>query len=225
LPDAALGPAMEIGSGPGFARSFIPNLELTDIVLAPWHDREVSAHQLPLPDESVGALVLFDVLHHLSAPAAFFDEASRVLVAGGRIVMCEPYLSPFSFPVYRWLHPEPLILGVDPLAAQVEAPGGKDPFDANQAIPTLIFGRKRGLAQFATRFPGLRVSSVDRFAGLAHPTSGGFSRAPVLPLMLWRLLNAVERRLPSWAYRLIGFRMLVVVEKRPPPFRPGPASA
>jgi len=34
----------------------------------------------------VGALVLFDVLHHLASPATFFEEASRVLAPGGRVV-------------------------------------------------------------------------------------------------------------------------------------------
>lgn len=222
LPDAALGPFIEIGSGPGLARSFIPGLQLTDIVRAPWHDREVSADRLPAADASVGALVLFDVLHHLSAPAAFFDEASRALVDGGRIVMCEPYLSPVSFPVYRWLHPEPVILGVDPLADQIEDPSGKDPFDANQAIPTLLFGRARGLAAFAARFPGLAVRSVERLAGLSHPASGGFGRRPFLPMALWRRLNRIEERLPAWAFRLIGFRMLVVIEKRRGPRGGGP---
>ena len=36
---AALGRRVELGSGPGFAREFIPDIELTDLVRAPWHDR------------------------------------------------------------------------------------------------------------------------------------------------------------------------------------------
>jgi hypothetical protein len=65
LPPPELGPRIEVGSGPGFARGFIPALELTDVVAAPWHDRELSADALESADSSVGALVLFDVLHHL----------------------------------------------------------------------------------------------------------------------------------------------------------------
>src|SRR5262245_49184721 len=65
LPPPSFGPRVEIGSGPGFARPFIPDLELTDLVKAPWHDREVSAEALPYADGSLGALVLFDVLHHV----------------------------------------------------------------------------------------------------------------------------------------------------------------
>jgi SAM-dependent methyltransferase len=240
LPDPGLGPFIEIGSGPGFARSFIPGLKLSDIVRAPWHDHEISADRLPFSDGSVGALVLCDVLHHLAEPARFFEEATRVLVGGGRIVLCEPYLSPLSFPVYRFLHEEQMVLGVDPLAASVENLSGqpqpreqgreqgqeqgqeqkqeqkqeKDPFDSNQAIPTLLFDRARGRAAFSKRFPALTMGAVERLAGLSYPASGGFGRAPLLPMRVWRTLFSIERRLPHWAYRLIAFRMLVVLEKR-----------
>ena len=214
LPPAAAGPHIEIGSGPGFSRSFIPGLQLSDVVQAPWHDHQISAERLPLADASVGALVLFDVLHHLSSPAAFFAEAARVLVDGGRVVMCEPYISPLSYLVYGLWHPEPANLRVDPLADQVVDPSGKDPFYGNQAIPTLIFARKAGLARFQAQFPTLVVQSVERLAGLSHPASGGFGRSPLLPLALWRILHGLERPLWSWVYRLIGFRLLVVLENR-----------
>lgn len=223
LPAAELGPFVELGSGPGFARGFIPELQLSDVVRAPWHDHEISAEALPFADGTVGALVLFDVLHHLAAPAAFFAEATRALAVGGRVILCEPYLSPLSYPVYRWLHEEPVVLGVDPLAPSAGdgaaggpnavGGGGKDPFDANQAIPTLLFARARGRAAFVRRFPRLAIRVVDRFAGLSYPSSGGFTHAPFLPAAPWRALRALEDVLPEWLFRLIGFRFLIVLEK------------
>ena len=54
--------------GAGVRARVHPRLELTDLVRAPWHDREASAEALPFDDGSVGALVLFDVLHHLPSP-------------------------------------------------------------------------------------------------------------------------------------------------------------
>jgi SAM-dependent methyltransferase len=120
-------------------------------VRAPWHDARSSAEALPFDDGSVGALVLFDVLHHLPSPRKFFDEAARVLAPGGRIVMCEPYVSPVSWPVYKFLHEEPLDLGAESAGGAGDGrDGARDPFDANQAIPTLMFGRNR--AAFERRF-------------------------------------------------------------------------
>lgn len=217
LPAAGLGPFVELGSGPGFAREFIPELQLSDLVRAPWHDHAIdAARTLPFADRSLGALVLFDVLHHLASPTTFFDEATRVLAPGGRVILCEPSVSPLSYPIYRWFHEEELDMGVDPFADASLAPSegpAKDPFDSNQAIPTLMFARARGRSTFAQRFPGLTFRSLERFAGPAYPASGGFGRGPLLPLALWKGLHALETALPAAAFRAIGFRMLVVLEK------------
>lgn len=216
LPSRTLGPIVELGSGPGFARGFIPEMLLTDVVRAPWHDRELGAEALPFADGTVGALVLFDVLHHLASPATFFHEASRVLAPGGRVVLCEPYVSPLSFPVYKLFHDEPVRMTVDPLA-DLAAPDplaiDKDPFDSNQAIPTLLFDRAAGAAELARRFPRLSLVNVERLAGLAYPSSGGFRSEPMMPLPLWRWLYRAEAALPAWAFRLIGFRILVALQK------------
>jgi SAM-dependent methyltransferase len=212
LPPASLGPRVELGSGPGLARAFIPDLELTDLVRAPWHDREVSAEALPYADASLGGIVLFDVLHHLPNPRLFFAEATRALRPGGRVVMCEPYVSPLSYPVYKFLHDEPLALRVDPLAPAATSDDGRDPFDSNQAVPTLLFGRGPGV--FEREVPALAVRSVERLAGPSYAASGGFSRPPLLPRALWTWLHDVEARLPEAAFRLLGFRMLVTLEKR-----------
>lgn len=217
LPSPALGPIVELGSGPGFARAFIPELLLTDVVRAAWHDQEMSAESLPFADGTAGAIVLFDVLHHLASPATFFEEASRALAPGGRIVLCEPYVSPLSFPVYKLFHEEPVWMAADPLAdlaaSAADQAGDKDPFDSNQAIPTLLFDRARGAAELAGRFPRLRLVTVERLAGLAYPSSGGFRSKPMLPLPLWRWLYRAEGALPAWAFRLIGFRILVALQK------------
>ena len=217
LPPATLGPRIELGSGPGFAREFIPELELTDVVRAPWHDRELTAEHLPVGDATVGALVLFDVLHHLPSPRRFFQEAVRVLRPGGRIVLCEPLISPLSYPVYKLLHEEPVDMAVDPLAMDGPAPAApdsdeRDPFDSNQAIPTVLFGRQR--AAFERAFPALAITAVDRLAGLSYPASGGFGRRSLLPAVLWNALHALEASLPAPIFRLIGFRLFVVVQRR-----------
>jgi SAM-dependent methyltransferase len=212
LPARDLGPCVEIGSGPGFAREFIPELILTDIVQAPWHDRQALAEALPFEPGTVGALVLFDVLHHVAAPPSFFAEADRVLRPGGRIVIVEPYISPISQIIYGHFHEEPSILSVDPLALTRPADESKDPFTSNQAIPTLLFCRDRG--RFAQAFPSLVVTKLRRMTGFNYPATGGFNRKPFLPFLLWRALYSVERRLPELAFRLFGFRMLVVIEKK-----------
>jgi len=215
LEHAPAGPRVELGSGPGFAREFIPDLVLTDLVAAPWHDRgvSVSADALPFADGSIGGLVMLDVLHHLAAPAAFFTEAARALAPGGLIVICDPYMTPLSYPAYKFFHEEPVDLSADTVNQDLDR--GKDPFDSNQAIATLMFGRQR--SAFEKRFPQFEIETVERMAGPSYPASGGFSRSPFLPIKLWRALAAIEGWLPQVAFRLIGFRLFVVLRKRSAP--------
>lgn len=216
LAEAPPGPRVELGSGAGFSAEFIPDLVLTDLVAAPWHHREIGADQLPFADGELGALVLFDVLHHLASPAAFFREAERTLVSGGLIVICDPYISPLSYPVYKFLHEEPVDLSAQVL--DLPAPdarqngASKDPFDSNQAIATLLLGRQR--PDFERRHPDLQIVRVEKMAGPCYVASGGFSRPPLLPLRIWQKLEALERRLPSAVLDRLAFRVLAVIRKR-----------
>jgi hypothetical protein len=88
----------------------------------------------------------------------------------------------------------------------------KDPFSSNQAIATLLC-RRAGLREMEQRFPMLKMVRFERMAGLSYPATGGYSRPPLLPVGLWRVLLTLEDRLPAVAYRLIGFRLLAVFER------------
>ena len=211
MPPPSLGRRIELGSGPGFAREFIPGIELTDLVRAPWHDGEASAEALPFEAGSIGALVLFDVLHHVPSPRKFFDEAVRVLAPGGRIVMCEPYISPVSYPVYKLFHEEPLDMGADPLALHV-ADGARDPFDSNQGIPTLLFGRKRqAFTRGVSGAVDSRASSTCR--GSACRRRADFRTGRFSPGGCGRCWHRIDARMPSALMRWMAFRMLVVLER------------
>ncbi|MDX2021294.1 MAG: class I SAM-dependent methyltransferase [Deltaproteobacteria bacterium] len=210
LPSHALGPVVELGSGPGLASGFLPQMLLTDVVRAPWHHLLVAAEDLPFASGTVGALVLFDVLHHLPSPERFFREAMRALAPGGRIVVCDPYISPVSYPVFGWLHEEGFDFSVDPFSPTW--PAGKDPFAGNQAVATQLFFRKWGA--FEEKFPALRLVTRERFAGLSYPLAGGFGRKPFVPTRAWNLLKRAESWLPSAAFAWTGFRTLVVLERR-----------
>ena len=165
LPPETLGERVELGSGPGFSRSFIPALVLTDLVKAPWHDREVSADTLPYGDGSLGALVLFDVLHHLPAPGRFFAEATRVLRIGGRAVMREPYVGPLSYPVYKFLHDEALDMGVDPFRRARGNRAGPLRFEPSHPDVAL----RPQPCRLSRAFPGLTLQCLEYLSGPATP--------------------------------------------------------
>ena len=109
------GLTVEVGGGTGNLKEFSPHVWCTDLVRMPWLDALVDAQHLPFRSTSLSNIVLFDVLHHLENVRYFFDEALRVLMPSGRIVIMDPYVSALSWPIYRFLHPEPVDFSHDPL--------------------------------------------------------------------------------------------------------------
>lgn len=206
------GRSLEIGGGPGNLKSHIPGLLSVDILPTSWLDARTDAECLPFASRSFDNLILVDVLHHLESPATFFSEAQRVLRNRGRIVMVEPGITPLSYPFWKLFHHEPVRMLVDPLApAPEKAP--RDPFsDSNQAIPTLLFGRYR--RAFEHRFPGLTVLRVEPMSLIAYPLSGGFQRWSLLPPRAVRPLLAAEDRLERLLGPMMGFRLVVVLERQ-----------
>ena len=202
------GRTIELGGGSGNLKEFLPHAITSDIVFAPWLDAVVDAQALPFKEESLDNIVLFDVLHHLAAPVLFFRELERVLRPGGRAVMMEPYVSWLSFPVYRFLHAEGMTWDTNPFRG--EQGGGKEPFQGNQAVPTLIFERYR--EKYEQSFPGLRIALMEKTDILVYPLSGGFHQPSLCPAFLWETLTRVETVLKPFMSKL-AFRLLVVLEK------------
>lgn len=203
------GRTLELGGGSGNLSDFLPEAITSDIVYEPWLDAVMDAHAIPFKEESLDNVVLFDVLHHLSAPAVFFHEVERVLRAKGRAVMMEPYVSWLSFPVYRFLHAEGMKGGTDPFLDQ--SLERKEPFEGNQAIPTLIFRKQK--EKFLEAFPRLRIIRQETMDIFLYPLSGGFHNRNLCPLFLWRPLEILERVLRPFN-RFLAFRLLVVLEKQ-----------
>jgi SAM-dependent methyltransferase len=204
------GRSIELGSGIGQMRTFAgERVVMTDVRKTRWVDAEVDAVDLPDADASVANILMLDVFHHLADPARFLDEAVRVLVPGGRVVMVEPYCSPISTFFYSRFHHERADLTADPFGPDAVTASG--PMESNQARPTLVFYRHRD--EFLRRWPDLALLEERRFAVLLYPLTGGFSRRPLVPLRLARVFEALERLFAPLA-PLLAFRCLVVLERR-----------
>jgi SAM-dependent methyltransferase len=206
----ASGLTIEIGGGIGNLKRRLPNVVATDIQYAPWLDCVADAQHLPFADGVAANIVMVDVLHHVEFPIRFFREAERLLRPGGRIITVEPAITWGSTLFYRLLHQEPVRISADPLVEGTPNPN-RDPYDSNQAIPTLIATRDR--ERFLRLFPTFRINRVDWFSFLAYPLSGGFKPWTLVPAGLARGLLGIERALEPALGRWMAFRMMLVVEK------------
>jgi SAM-dependent methyltransferase len=191
---AGKGSVLELGSGAGFLREYIPDLITSEVFPTPGVRAVLDAHALPFADASLRAIVMTNVLHHLPRPRRFFAEAARCVTPGGAMVLVEPWVSAWSKLIYRKLHHEPF----NPDAPQWEFPPTGPLSGANGALPWILFVRDR--PQFEDEFPMWRVERVRPCMPFRYLLSGGLTtrwRMPGWSHAFWR---SVEKCLQPWMH-------------------------
>ena len=212
LESCPVGRVLDIGGGTAHIKEFRPDILSADILPFPGIDVVADAHRLPFPDRFFAGVVMLDVLHHLERPIEFLNEASRVLRAGGRLAMIEPAMTTLARRFYHRFHEEPVDMDADAFAP-VAIDRNRDPFDANQAIPTLLFATPAARSRVEKVIPSLRVQSVEWLSLFAYPLSGGFQNWSLMPAALVGPVLAFEAKVPETIRNQMAFRMKVVLER------------
>ena len=201
------GRVVEIGSGIGNLHDHFPTAIRTDLFPNPWLDLTCDAYELPWCNDALSHLFLVDVFHHLEAPRAFLHEAQRVLVPRGRLVILDPFISWFSYPVYGWFHHEPVAWSA-PIRMDLSWPRPRN-YYAAQGNATRIFFRD----QYPECLLGWKVLEAEVMAGFAYLLSGGFSGPSLAPATLLPLVRPLDAWAARWP-RCFGVRCLVCLERR-----------
>ena len=200
------GISIEIGSGPGFLKSAMPSLICTDIENGPTVHCLIDATQLPFKNNSVDAFIGVDVLYHFDQPGSFFKMASRSLKPGGRIIFVEPWAGSFGYIFYRFVHHEDCVRVDKPFGTTFT--GGKSPMDGNAMIA------RQCLVESETQLQsyGFKTMHGSFFGCFSYLLTGGFQPWSV-PKQVITLLLKIEKLIPQPLMRIIGVRMMVVLEK------------
>jgi SAM-dependent methyltransferase len=200
------GLTVELGSGIGAVKEFLPECVTTDIFPNPWLDRVENAYHLSFAGASASNLILFDVFHHLRWPGTALKEFARVVRQRGRLILIEPGFGLLGRFVYNNFHHEPLGFGKaitwDRPADAVEG------YYAAQANAWRLFK----LGEVAGRLSDWKTISVRPLAAMSYVASGGFSRPSLYPSFLFPIVRSFDRMLepvPS----LFATRLLVVLER------------
>jgi SAM-dependent methyltransferase len=203
---------LELGAGPGFlaahARAARPDLRwlASDLLPAPWNDLVADALKLPVASGSLDAVVGVDFVHHLARPGDFFTEAARVLRATGRIVTIEPWITPFSFPIYKLFHQERCSLGGDPFRPYPDG-APKEAFDGDAALSWAL---ARSRANWEAL--GLRPPEVQTINTFAYLLSLGFREGSLVPSRLLSPLLQLDRS-TAFLSRWLAVRACIVWSK------------
>jgi len=200
------GDVLELGSGAGYCAQFIPGLITSEILPCPGVRLVVDASKLPLAAKSLRAIVMTNVLHHLPDVRAFFGEATRCLRPRGKILMIEPWITPWSRFIYSHFHHEPL----DPEALDWTFPSTGPLSSANGAVPWIVFARDKG--KFSREFPQFSIEQIRPFLPFRYLVSGGVAMRSLMPGFTHGAWAGLERILKPQMHRLGMFAFVSLVK-------------
>ena len=200
---------VELGSGIGNLKEFIPQCITTDMFPTPWSELVENAYQLSFPDETISDLILVDVFHHLQYPGTALTEFHRVLKKDGRVLIFEPCLSVLGLIVFGLFHPEGLKFNHSiqwniPPSMMLDSPE----YYTSQGNATRIFlGHSHRKALEIWR--GIKVL---RLSATSYIATGGYTKPQMLSDKYLPLLGRAERFFDLFPW-LFATRMLVILVK------------
>lgn len=180
------GRVLELGSGAAFLTDLLPGLVTSEIVAWEGVSLVTDARALPFRSASLRAVVMTNVLHHLSDARAFFREAALAVRPGGVVAMVEPWVTRWSRYVYGHLHEEPF----EPDANSWDFPSSGPLSGANGALPWIVFERDRPV--FEREFPEWTIERIDPFMPVRYLLSGGLSLRSLMPGFTHGFWSALE---------------------------------
>ena len=207
IPDDDTGEVCELGSGGGYLKSIRPDIITSDVLTINNVDVVFDGCSMPFRYQELKALVMINVLHHLSRPRQFFREASRCLVDEGVIAFIEPWPTAWSRLIYTRLHHEPFL----PDAVDWEFEQSGPLSGANGALPWIIF--RRDLRLFEAEFPEFKLLSINEHTPFRYLLSGGVSLRSLTPAWtsnFWRKFENLVSPLGSF----IAMFALIVLRKK-----------
>ena len=202
--------SLEIGSGAGFLKDFLPGVITSDVVAGAGIDRVEDACRMSFADHSLKAVYANGVLHHIGDPACCLAEIQRVLAPGGVFVCNEPSSTALGYFMNKHFHHEPTDKNVAGWGFKAEEFGSGRLTGANVALPSLIF--RRDAKVFHEKFPCLKIESIKYHDFLRYALSGGLSFRPFVPSFLYWVVDAAEILFKPFMF-LVGQEMLVTIRK------------
>lgn len=201
-------PFVELGCGASHSEVYVPGVVKTDCMPSANAEAVVDAEKLPYADQSLRALLMSGVLHHVRYPERFLEEAHRCLAPGGMVCLIEPSASPLHTFMIHHFHPYEYFDASIDHWENTQIKGRLT--QANNAMAYLIFERDRAI--YEKKFPELQIVSIRRHTVIAYYLSGGVSYRSFAPFVPsgWIL------KLDQWLARIfprLGTMMTVQLKK------------
>lgn len=204
---------LEVGCGAGFSKEFIKNdnFLLTDYTDDSWLDEKVDALNMPFEDSEMDYVIASNMIHHLSKPYLFFEECSRVLKPGGRLIIQDVNGSLMMRLMLKMLNHEGFSYEVNPFDREMECCDPENLWAGNNVITNLLFDEQK---KFENSFP-FKFEKMRYCEFLIFLISGGVTaKTKTIHLPRWALnmINAFDNMLIAISKRTFALQIQVVLK-------------
>jgi SAM-dependent methyltransferase len=205
---------LEIGAGAGISEYFLNNVNILKTDILSWEGNSVlgniDAEKLPFLDDEFSNVFAVDVLHHTNSPINVVNESLRVLKNGGKLVIVEPYVSLFSYSIYKLFHNEDTHWHVD-----LESLNKKksEVFQGDQGISRQLFKDKKKIRNLKKLSKTSVKIERELLSVLSFFATGGLSKPLPTPRFVMKILLQIESKLPQFILKLCASRIIVVITK------------
>lgn len=193
---------LELGSGVGFASQIIPTLVTSDILPFSNIDLSLDATCLPFAANSLSAILMNNVFHHIRNVEMFLREADRCLMVGGRVFIADQNPGVFSKYLYKHLHHEYFNESEKNWDFTSENPLR----DANGALAWIVF--QRDFQRYQSLFPNLQLLQFKPHTPFRYWLCGGLKSWNLLPESLYPLATHVDNTLTKISPNLGSFAFI-----------------
>ena len=185
----AKGIALELGSGCGFVKEVIPEMITSDVIAYNAVDKVVNATAMPFQNEELRGIFMLNVLHHINNTPKAFQEFSRCLMTGGKMLIVDQFPGIPSHFILKYVHHETF----NEKSPEWEFAGAGPLSDANGALAWIIFMRDR--KKFEALYPELKINKITVHSPLRYWLTGGLKKWNLLPGPLFSLATVVDKLL------------------------------
>lgn len=181
------GLTLELGSGAGFLKDVLPEVTTSDVLPYSGVDAIVDATRLPYEKDSLRAVLMLNVFHHISDVDRFFEEATRCLKPGGKVIIIDQYPGWIAKSILKFFHHEVF----DEKRQEWSFPSEGPLSGANGALAWIVFFRDR--LAFENKFPKLVITVRQTHTPLRYWLAGGLKNWTLIPKWGFRIATFLDR--------------------------------
>lgn len=204
---------LEIGAGAGISSNFLNQTSIISTDFLDWDSKSgvqgnVDAENLPFENNSFDVIFGIDMIHHVNNPYKVLDESIRVGKENGKVILIEPYVSVFSFIIYKLFHEEHTTYSYD--FRKIYDPA--NPQEGDQGVAKAMFRNKKGRNFLKDKNYPIKSIEVDLFHPLSFFSTGGLTNPMRINSKIISFILKTEKLIPSQIMKICASRMMIIIE-------------